>query len=571
MTPRSHLAPSLSRLALALLSIGVAHGLARIPAPTVSLSANPSSIASGASTTLAWSSRNAQTCTLTALGQSQAVPLSGSLSATLTQTTTVTLSCTGGGGSRSVSANITVAAAPPPPPPPPPADTDGDGFADSVDACPAVAGVAPDGCPVVTPPDPTDPTDPPPAGARYVSPSGSGSACTEPAPCSLDVGLGAVGTIVLKDGNYPVIGWNGSAEARRILSGSTVRAQNPGGAVINGLWIGRSSRKDSNITVRDVRIEGGATLYNTQRVTLKNVGVHGPLGIGTNDHTQGNTDNLIEDVWVWASGQRIVAINYRSDRNVWRRVIVRGDGCGTSGCSGSGNPNVGITIYDSSDVSFQNVLVLDRVLAGSDSPYADFACAQHTDGAYLWGRNEWLGVISLNAPDQALYCEPDNVLAGVVSGTIRDSVFWNGDGINLARKGRYVVDGVTVLNRSGDGLRVAPELGSSGSTIATVTVGGSGRYAINSAVVPTNCNVSGSWQSAYNQTSCSPAGTAAPVWRLPQRYGVDGSRYGDAGVNAPQGALLPWPNDARIRAEMCANTARGFCSAASISGYLQAR
>ena len=59
---------------------------------------------------------------------------------------------------------------------------------------------------------------------------------------------------------------------------------------------------------------------------------------------------------------------------------MRGDGCGTSGCSGSGNPNVGITIYDSADVSFQNVLVLDRVLSGSDSPYADFACAQHTNG-----------------------------------------------------------------------------------------------------------------------------------------------------------------------------------------------
>lgn len=561
------------RICLALLALATpaAFGLARIPAPTVAIAANPSSIASGESTTITWSSRNARACTLAALGQSQAVSLSGSLTAAVPQTATVTLTCTGDGGSRSASATITVAAAPPPPPP---ADTDGDGFADSVDACPAVAGVAPDGCPVVTPPPPppppVDPTDPPPAGARWAAPNGSGSACTEAAPCSLDTALGAVGTIVLKDGTYPAIGWNGSAEPRRILSGSTVRAQNPGRAIINGLWIGRSSRKDSNITVRDVRIEGGASLYNTSRVTLKNVGVHGPLGIGTNDHTQGNTDNLIEDVWVWASGQRIIASNYRSDRNVWRRVIVRGDGCGTSGCSGSGNPNVGITIYDSSDVSFQNVMVLDRVLSGSDSPYADFACAQHTDGAYLWGRNEWLGVISLNAPDQALYCEPDNVLPGL-SARIVDSLFWNGGGINLARKGRYTVDGVTVLARGGDGIRVAPELGGSGSTVTRVTVGGSGRYAVNSAVAPTSCNVTGSWQAAYNQTSCSPSGTAAPVWALPQRYGVNGTRYGDAGVNAPQGALLPWPNDARIRAEMCANTSRGFCSAASVSEYLQSR
>lgn len=524
-------------LVLALLSVSVAHGLARIPAPTVTLSASPSSVAAGASSTLTWTSRNATSCSLAALGQSQAVALSGSLTATIPQTMTVTLTCTGGGGSRSVSANITVAAAPPPPPPPP-----------------------------------VDPTDPPPAGARWAAPTGSGSACAEATPCSLDTALSVAGTVVLKDGTYPGVGWNGSAEPRRILSGSTVRAQNPGGAVINGLWIGRSARKDSNITVRDVRIEGGASLYNTSRVTLKNVGVHGPLGIGTNDHDQGNTDNLVEDVWVWASGERIVASNYRSDRNVWRRVIVRGDGCGTAACAGSGNPNVGVTIYDSADVSFQNVLVLDRVLASGDSPYADFACAQHTPNQYLWGRNEWLGVVSLNAPDQALYCEPDQVIAGTVSATIRDALLWNGYGLNLARQGRFVVDGVTVTNKgAGDGVRVAPELSGSGTTVSNVTVGGSGRYAVNSSVAPVGCNVTGSWQSAYNQTQCNPKGTAAPVWTLPQRYGVDGTRYGDAGVNAPQGALLPYPNDARIRAEMCANTSRGFCSAPSVSEYLRAR
>lgn len=532
------------------------------PAVTATISASPNPVAAvGASTTLTWASAGAAACTLSALGQSQAVPTSGSVSAPVPQPLTATVTCDG------VSASVDVTVASAPPPPPPPVDTDGDGFADSVDACPTVAGVAPDGCPVVTPPPP-----PPPSGARVASPTGSGTACTDAAPCSFDTALGVAGTIVLKDGTYPGVGWNGSAEPRRILSGSTVQAQNPGGAVINGLFIGRSTRKDSNITVRGVRIEGGATLYNTQRVTLKDVGVHGPLDVGTNDHANGNTDNLIEDVWVWASGQRIIAINYRADRNVWRRVIVRGDGCGTAACAGSGNPNVGITIYDSSDVSFQNVLVLDRVLASGDSPYSDFACAQHTPNQYLWGRNEWLGIVSLNAPDQALYCEPDQVIAGAVSATIRDALLWNGYGLNLARQGRFVVDGVTVTNKgAGDGVRVAPELSGSGTTVSRVTVGGSGRYAVNSAVSPSQCNVTGSWQSAYNQTQCSGAGTSPAAWTLPPRYGVDGTRYGDAGVNAVGGALLPWPNDARIRAEMCVGTSRGFCSAASVSGYLQAR
>ena len=58
--------------------------------------------------------------------------------------------------------------------------------------------------------------------------------------------------------------------------------------------------------VEGVRIEGGVQLYNTQRVTLKNVGVHGSLDVGTNDHDQGNTDNLVEDAWIWSAGVRVV-------------------------------------------------------------------------------------------------------------------------------------------------------------------------------------------------------------------------------------------------------------------------
>lgn len=78
--------------------------------------------------------------------------------------------------------------------------------------------------------------------------------------------------------------------------------------------------------------------------------------------------NLVEDVWVWAAGERAIAMNYRSHRNVWRRMMVRGDGCGTTACAGSGNPNVGFTVHDSQDVSVQNVLVLDRVLLPGDAP-----------------------------------------------------------------------------------------------------------------------------------------------------------------------------------------------------------
>ena len=54
-------------------------------------------------------------------------------------------------------------------------------------------------------------------------------------------------------------------------------------------------------------------------MTVKDCGFHGSFGIGTNDHDQGNSRNLVEDVWIWASGERLIASNYRSRREVDKR------------------------------------------------------------------------------------------------------------------------------------------------------------------------------------------------------------------------------------------------------------
>jgi len=401
--------------------------------------------------------------------------------------------------------------------------------------------------------------------------------------------------LVLLDGVYSAaagtgtIHWNNGSSSAQIPSGTSaritvVRAQNPGSVTIQGpLFIGRSTRKDSYIRVQGITFEGGGALYNTSFITIKDSGFHGPFGIGTNDHDEGNTDNLIEDVWVWAAGQRIIAINYRAHRNVWRRVVVRGDGCGTAECSGSGNPNVGITIYDSSNVSFQNVMVLDRVLARGDSPYADFACAQHTpDARWYFGRNSWLGVLSLNAPDIGFYCEPDEgaTLSPVL--TIRDSVFWNArvGGVNIARSGSgHVIERVWI-RAGGDGFRFAPELADSGARIEGLTINGRGRYALNTSVAATGAAISGEWQSATNQQGCSARCTLAAAVTTQDsapivvtnliRYGVDGTRFAAPGYADPSPlSLWPWPNEERIRRDMCRDTRRGFCAdGMTLSRYL---
>ena len=390
---------------------------------------------------------------------------------------------------------------------------------------------------------------------------------------------------------------SGPDEARPTV----VRAQNPGNVRVEGaLFVGRSFRKDRNIVIDGLTFEGGGALYNTQHVTLRNCGFHGPLMVGTNDHDQGNERNLIEDVWVWASGQRIIAINYRALKNVWRRVVVRGDGCGRRECQGSGNPNVGITVYDSSDVSMQNIIVVDRILAPNDSPYADFAVAQHTPGAWLFGRNEWLGTISLKAPDQGYYFEPDETIDPTIR--ISNAIAWDspGSGFNLARAGTNIrLENLTTRSIHYDGIRVASELTS--GQIANALVAGAGRYGINAALRSTHVNVHGA-KGAYNQSKCAdgcfdkdPRGGKDPALRylvrieegsplkgagvrgadiganVVLRYGREGTRFGDEGYNILTNApLWPWPNEARIKAEMCADerTRRGFCNAPSLTRYI---
>ncbi|MBI3546806.1 MAG: hypothetical protein HY081_09495 [Gammaproteobacteria bacterium] len=428
--------------------------------------------------------------------------------------------------------------------------------------------------------------------------------------------------LVLLDGTYSeaadtgYIGYtdysthSGGAHTDQIPSGLSaarptyVHAQNPGKVTVVGqLFIGRSFRKDSFIKIQGITFEGGGSLFNANYVTIKDCGFHGSFGIGSNDHDQGSDYNLIEDVWVWAAGVRIVAINYRSRFNVWRRVLVRGDGCNRSECRGGGNPNVGITVYDSSNISLQNVMVVDRILAKGDDPYADFAVAQHTPGAYLFGKNEWLGTLSLRAPDTGYYMEPDR--EGTIDPTIRivNAIAWDSAelGFNLRRAGtNNFLENLTVRALGGDGVRVAPELDS--GILRNVISVNAERYGINSNYVPSYVNVFNAKLGPYRQTTCSVgcyalnplAGENPPLKYLVRiephsflkakgfqgadiganllyRYGADGARYGETGFNILSTVpLWPWPNEKRIKEEMCqrVQVTRGFCQKQSLTHYI---
>lgn len=85
----------------------VASGSTASNPPTVSLTANPSTINSGSSSTLSWSSTNATSCSASG-GWSGSKATSGSQSVSPTATTSYTLTCTGSGGSANDSVSITV-------------------------------------------------------------------------------------------------------------------------------------------------------------------------------------------------------------------------------------------------------------------------------------------------------------------------------------------------------------------------------------------------------------------------------------------------------------------------------
>jgi peptidoglycan-associated lipoprotein len=97
------------------------------PQPTAQLSVNPSTINTGQSATLTWSSENATSVTIDPIGK---VDLSGQRTVNPTDSTTYHMTATGPGGTAEQTARITVNQPPPPPAPAPaaPPETDVDSF-----------------------------------------------------------------------------------------------------------------------------------------------------------------------------------------------------------------------------------------------------------------------------------------------------------------------------------------------------------------------------------------------------------------------------------------------------------
>lgn len=88
------------------------------PLPTITLSAAPTTVNSGQSSTLTWSSQNATTCTASGAWSGSKATSGSQTTGALTATSNYRLDCTGGGGTDGRNVTVTVNGAPPPPPAP---------------------------------------------------------------------------------------------------------------------------------------------------------------------------------------------------------------------------------------------------------------------------------------------------------------------------------------------------------------------------------------------------------------------------------------------------------------------
>jgi hypothetical protein len=91
-----------------LASIGLCNPAPVVPAPTVTLSALPTTVTSGATSVLTWTSKNATSCTASGAWSGTELTAGSYTTPALTLNSTYTLACSGSGGTTSASAAVTV-------------------------------------------------------------------------------------------------------------------------------------------------------------------------------------------------------------------------------------------------------------------------------------------------------------------------------------------------------------------------------------------------------------------------------------------------------------------------------
>ncbi len=415
------------------------------------------------------------------------------------------------------------------------------------------------------------------------------------------LGCSAAGdTLIIGDGTY-------SETLQNIPNGSAgnyvvIRAENEGSTIVTGLSMVNT---DAYINVIGINFRSG----NNQKIILGN---HlkfqrcefrgGPssgnvvnLLIGSNDFSD-TADILLEDVWVHGVGNgRYNVLVYNADRVVLRRAVIRHDG----GWTGPSNPSAGINFYVSSDSWCLNCIVLDSVESLDWS--GAFYMVKNSSVAHANANNGIVGSIILNNPDLGLRMDASSSGNNISNVTLIDNVLWDNanGGISACCSGSVtstsnrLTIGRSIVTLAGDWKGGYGEFSNGSATITNSIFrdldadvsGATATYCDTYSNGSVNCSATGRQtydplnngltyltriEVASNLKAAGSAGGQMGA-QIVNKIGSDGTLYGESGWNSDTGNILwPWPNEARIKQDMCTDVSitRGFCGTSSLTAYI---
>jgi hypothetical protein len=224
----------------------------------------------------------------------------------------------------------------------------------------------------------------PPACTAYAAPNGSGSTCSESAPCNVGTWLSSKaapgGVLCLLDGTY-----RGDSQMLQFSSRSgtagnpiTVRAKNDGRVLIDGEFQRRPlDCNASYITVMGMDLRNGhdtvAVLrgqYCTAQRVIAWANESADGGI-ENIWDVGGAHNLLEDFAGWGFARKILAVGARGGNgpNTARRGWTEHNGSRYG--SAQGNPTESAEVgYNQSNVVFENIIARRNILTSATEPEA---------------------------------------------------------------------------------------------------------------------------------------------------------------------------------------------------------
>lgn len=314
--------------------------------------------------------------------------------------------------------------------------------------------------------------------------------------------------------------------------------------------------------------------------------------VGTNN-VDTTSDILLEDNWFHGPGGRYNLLVYNSSRVVVRRAVIRHDGGWTD--NGTGDPEAGLNFYNTQDSAAQNVLVLDSNLTYVTWA-TSFYAVKNSSSAIPNQNNVWEGCIALASANTGFRNDTQSGIGNM----IKDSVFWDtsNGGISLGQGGftNFTINRVTIgqskVPLSGDYKGGIGKFGGGPATITNVIIRNMQGDFNGVSATYFDSFQNGSASSGTGRVTYDPfanglsflirieagtplktagAGGGQMGAQIVDRIGSPGTLSGEAGWNVSTGTVLwPYPNEMRIKKEMCAdaNVTRGFCGDTSLTNYI---